>query len=91
MPQLIKFIPDTVTKCRSLLAKLVENNNGLTLPDRYGRKESLTAEDAKNLIGLIENQIGEKAPEKTPEEKPEDSPKENAKPAKKSNSKSAKK
>lgn len=91
MLQLINFIPDTAAKCRSLLAKLVENNNGLTLSDRYGRKENLTAEEVKKLVGLIENQIGEKAPEKAPEEKPEDSPKENAKPAKKSNSKSAKK
>ncbi len=91
MLQLINFIPDTVTKCRGLLANLAENNNGLTLSDRYGRKENLTAEDVKNLIGLIENQIGEKAPEKAPEEKPGESPEENAKPTKKSNTKSDRK
>lgn len=68
MQQLTDFIPKTAAECRGLLKNLSENRNGLSVADRYGRKENLTAEDANTLIGLIEKQIGEKAPETMPAE-----------------------
>ncbi len=75
MLQLTNFIPKAAAECRSLLKTLGEKPDGLSLSDRYGGRESLTADDVKALIGLIEKQIGEKAPETTSAETPDKSPK----------------
>ncbi len=75
MPQLTDFIPRTAAECRSLLKALAEKRGGVSLADRYGRREELTADDVKTLAGLIENQIGEKTPEKTKAETPDEFPK----------------
>lgn len=93
MQQITDFIPKTAAECRSLLKTLSENRDGLSLANRYGHRENLTADDVKTLIGLIENQIGEKAPANAPEEKTDESPaeqeEEKPKPVKKNNPKAA--
>ncbi len=68
MLQLTDFIPGTAAECRGLLKTLAENSGGVSLTDRHGRRENLTADDVKTLTGLIENQIGEKAPVEIPDE-----------------------
>ncbi len=95
MLQITNFIPKTAAECRSLLKTLGENPDGLSLADRYGGRESLTADDVKTLVSLIENQIGERAPANAPEEKNDESPaeqeEEKPKPVKKNNPKAAEK
>ncbi len=86
MQQITDYIPKTSAECRSLLKTLGENRDGLSLANRYGHKENLNADDVKTLIELIENQIGEKAPEVKPKEQGK-----KAKPAKKNNSTQTKK
>lgn len=74
MAQLLNFIPKTFSECRKLLKELSENREGIALADRNGRIDALNAEEIKTLIGLIEKQIGEKAPAPAPKEASEPAP-----------------
>lgn len=82
MVQLINFIPGTVDKCRSLLLKLRDNADGITLTDNYGHTAELTAEQERELALLVERQIGEKTPA-APKPQAEQKKKEDRKTAKK--------
>lgn len=68
MSQLTDFIPRTTAECRALLKELNDNRDGIAIADRYGRIDALNATEIKALTGLIENQIGGKAPEEAHKE-----------------------
>ena len=60
MKQLVNFIPCTVQECKVLLKAISEaGDEGLVLPDRYGKAENLSKEESKELASLIISQIGE--------------------------------
>ncbi len=62
MKQLVNFIPRTAAECRALLSWLSESEGGVSVTDRYGNTHELNTDETKELISLIESQIGEKAP-----------------------------
>lgn len=93
MSQLVNFIPKTFGECKALLKELNANRDGYSLADRYGNIDVLNAEEIKDLIGLLENHIGEKAQNDAPaktEPKVKEEPAAEAQ-VKKSNKKSTKK
>lgn len=60
MKQLVNFIPGTVQECKVLLKAISEaGDEGLVLPDRYGKAENLSKEESKELASLVISQIGE--------------------------------
>lgn len=60
MKQLVNFIPRTIQECKVLLNTISEaGDEGLVLPDRYGKFENLSKEESKELASLIISQIGE--------------------------------
>jgi hypothetical protein len=73
MSQLIDFIPRTFSACRSLL-KDIQGATTFTVADRNGVPRTLGPDELSELTGLIESQIGEKAPAPAPKPEPKKKP-----------------